>query len=72
MSGAPSEAEIKEVFDTFDADGSGQIDASELESILTQLNVADAKAIAKTLIEEADTDHSGKISYAEFKAAVLS
>ena len=39
------------VFDTFDADGSGQIDAAELESILTQLNVADAKTIAKTLIE---------------------
>lgn len=59
------------VFDGIDTDGSGQIDAAELKSALTQV----ASGLKMTLptdeeiqqtINELDSDRSGTISKAEF------
>lgn len=61
-----------QVFDAFDADGSGSIDSKELVTILNQLNIENAEAVASELIAEVDADHNGKISYEEFKKGVLS
>lgn len=66
----PTEAEIKEVFDQFDADGSGHIDSSEIKKICEQLGVEVSQSDIDELIQSADDNGDGKISFAEFKKAV--
>ena len=70
MSG-PSEADIKECFDTFDADGSGAIDKDEIKKVCQQLGVDASGSEIDELIKQADADGDGKIQYSEFKKAVL-
>ena len=66
----------KAIFDQVDADGSGQISASEMESAMNL--VAEQAGIAKPSAEdcaaamkELDTDQSGQLSLEEFKALVV-
>jgi len=68
---APSEAEIKQCFDQFDADGSGAIDSGEIKKVCEALGVDASQAEVDALIKEADTDGDGKIQYSEFKKAVM-
>lgn len=68
---APSETEIKEVFDQFDADGSGAIDSSEIRKVCEALGVEVSQAEIDALIKEADDNGDGKIQFDEFKRAVL-
>ena len=68
---APTEAEIKEVFDQFDADKSGAIDSNEIQKVCEALGVEVSKAEVEALISEADSNGDGKIQYDEFKKAVL-
>jgi Ca2+-binding EF-hand superfamily protein len=68
---APSEAEIKECFDTFDADGSGAIDKKEIKEVCKALGVDASGAEIDELIKQADADGDGKIQYSEFKKAIL-
>ena len=70
MSG-PSEAEIKECFDTFDADGSGFIDKKEIVKVCEQLGVDATSTEVDELMKQADEDGDGKISIGEFKKAVM-
>ena len=70
MSG-PSEADIKECFDQFDADGSGFIDAKEIENVCKALGVPVDGDAVNQLIADADADGDKKISYKEFKNAIL-
>jgi Ca2+-binding EF-hand superfamily protein len=71
-----SEADLKAVFDEFDADKSGEISARELLNICTKLreNIGgteeDAKADAGFILGETDKNHDMKISWDEFKAAM--
>ena len=68
---APTEAQLREVFDAFDQDGNGSIDAKEIRAVCDQLGLeADASDI-EDLIKKADTDGNGKIEFNEFKNAVL-
>ena len=67
----PSEEEIKEVFDQFDADGSGAIDKTEIKKVCEALGVDASASDIDDLIKSADADGDGKIQYAEFKKAVL-
>lgn len=59
--------EIKKVFDLFDKDGSGTIDANELKDAMSALGLF-AKDIGdlKKLMEKADKDGSGAIEENEF------
>jgi calmodulin len=68
---APSEHEIKECFDTFDADKSGHIDKAEIGKVCEALGVDASGAEIDELIKQADADGDGKISYKEFKKAVM-
>ena len=70
MSG-PSEAELKECFDAFDADNSGHIDKNEIKKVCEQLGIDASKSEIDDLVKAADADGDGKISYSEFKNAVL-
>lgn len=66
----PSEDEIKQVFDEFDADGSGQIDKDEIRKVCERLGVEVSEADIADLIKSADDNGDGKISFAELKKAV--
>jgi Ca2+-binding EF-hand superfamily protein len=60
------EAEIKEIFDYFDKDGSGEIDSDELKDCLKCLgeNVVDEEV--NDMIAAMDINGDGTISYTEF------
>ena len=66
----------KQIFDQVDADGSGQISASEMESAMNM--VAEQAGIPKpsqedcaAAMKELDTDQSGQLSFEEFKSLVV-
>jgi Ca2+-binding EF-hand superfamily protein len=65
----------KVAFDSVDTDRSGQIDAQELEKVMSQIaNDMGAEAPSKEdvaeVLEHLDTDKSGKISFEEFKVLI--
>ena len=61
---------LRVAFDLFDEDGSGDIEASELQTLLFSLGVVLDKAETSTLLREIDTDGSGAIDFEEFRAAM--
>ena len=62
-------------FDSVDTDHSGQIDESELQTVMKQI-AGDMGAEppsaedVKEVMEHLDTDHSGKIDFSEFKVLI--
>ena len=65
----------KLAFDSVDTDGSGQIDASELEKIMSQIasdmgTDPPSKKDVMEVLEYLDEDGSGKISFDEFKKLI--
>jgi len=65
-----NESYIHTVFNVLDADGDGNIDATELAKVLDMTNEGDDEKIAE-LIREVDTDNDGKINFEEFRTAML-
>ena len=68
---SPSEAELKECFDAFDADNSGHIERDEIKKVCEQLGIDANKSEIDQLMTAADADGDGKISFDEFKKAVI-
>merc|ERR1712005_74903 len=58
--------EIKEAFDLFDTDGSGNIDAKELKVAMRALGFEPKKEEIQKMISDVDDDGSGTIEYEEF------
>ncbi len=58
--------EIKEAFDLFDTDGSGNIDQKELKVAMRALGFEPKREEIKKLISEVDKDGSGVIDFPEF------
>ena len=58
--------EIKEAFDLFDTDGSGNIDAKELKVAMRALGFEPKREEIKQLIAHVSKDGSGVIDYPEF------
>ena len=58
--------QIRESFEMFDTDGSGDIDAEELYNLLRQLAVPITRAQAKDVIETLDSDGNGTLDFQEF------
>ena len=61
---------INEVFDIFDKDKSGYIQASELESILKALGRGSSPKEIEEFLSKVDTDQSGTIERHEFMDAM--
>ena len=60
------QAELKEAFDLFDADKSGQIDFKELKAAFKALGFQVPKEELKKMFNDVDTDGSGEIEFPEF------
>jgi len=58
--------EIKEAFDLFDTDGSGEIDSKELKVAMRALGFEPKKEEIQKMISDGDDDGSGTIGYEEF------
>ena len=58
--------EIKEAFDLFDTDGSGNIDQKELKVAMRALGFEPKREEIKKLISEVDKDGTGVIDFPEF------
>merc|ERR1712183_587737 len=58
--------EIKEAFDLFDTDGSGNIDQKELKVAMRALGFDPKREEIKKMIADVDKDGSGVIEYPEF------
>merc|ERR1711990_1429899 len=65
MAGA-NEAELREAFKLFDADGDGMISAEELVTLISKVGGQMADADAKALIHAADKDGNQGIDFSEF------
>ena len=61
-----SRDELQVAFRQFDQDGSGYIQASELESIMHKMGRRVSKAEIDALVKSLDTSGDGKISFDEF------
>merc|ERR1712020_795069 len=65
MAGA-NEAELREAFKLFDADGDGMISAEELVTLISKVGGEMADTEAKALIHAADKDGNMGIDFSEF------
>jgi EF-hand domain pair len=62
------EQAIREAFDMFDKDGSGDIDVKEFQALAYMSGRVLSDAQAEAMVAELDTDKSGKIEFNEFLA----
>ena len=58
--------DARDLFTSIDADGGGEIDASELKSLLESLGRPISSAEAKKLIDQVDSDGTGTVDFEEF------
>ncbi len=61
-------SEIREIFNHFDKDGSGTIDARELLALLRALGMDPSADDLAMAAEALDSDHDGRIDFDEFFA----
>ena len=66
-SGKMSESEMKEVFDEFDEDGGGSIDAGELQHAMKKMGQTLSMEEVNDLIEDIDENGDGEVDFDEFK-----
>ncbi|KAK8516417.1 hypothetical protein V6N13_097707 [Hibiscus sabdariffa] len=67
-----SEEQLKQLFKMFDKDGNGYITAAELAHSMAKLGLALTAKELTEMIQEADTDGDGMISFEEFSQAITS
>lgn len=58
--------EVREVFELYDVDGSGAIDAEELRAIMNELAIPLTDAELNAALDEMDEDGSGEVEFDEF------
>merc|ERR1712032_524143 len=58
--------QIKEAFDLFDGDKSGQVDVAELKEALSNIGLTTESATLNNIMDSLDADHSGEVDFDEF------
>lgn len=66
-SGDQSDSDLREIFNRYDRDRSGSIEARELASLLEALGKEPDDDDLKALFTRFDTDHNGRISFDELR-----
>ena len=64
--GEEAAAELKQDFDLYDEDGSGEIDVAELGSLIQKLGLTRTQQQLREMVAKVDTDGSGEIDFQEF------
>ena len=64
-------ANLRQVFDQYDNDGSGAVSTSEFEGILAATGIVMTPTELEGMIKETDVDGSGEIDFEEFYASLL-
>jgi hypothetical protein len=64
--------ELEQIFNDFDSDRSGNIDAGELRLALQQRGIVASEAEVKAMMRFGDSDGDGQVSLAEFKQVARS
>jgi Ca2+-binding EF-hand superfamily protein len=67
---APTQQQIKQAFDAFDTDKSGQISCQELYQVLQQCGVKVNQDQCAQLIKMFDADKSGQMEFPEFQKLI--
>ncbi len=65
---AEAPSELREIFGTYDRDGSGSIDRGELSRLLEALGAPPSEEELAVALEVVDANQSGKVSFGEFSA----
>lgn len=71
MLNAYEKKRIREVFESFDADGSEELETSEVREVLTALGCSPFKGTLERLISAVDADGSGSLDFKEFIALLV-
>ena len=58
--------QINQIFNTFDKDGSGTIEKTELKAVCAELGIEMGNAEVSNMMEELDLDRNGVIDKEEF------
>jgi Ca2+-binding EF-hand superfamily protein len=58
--------QIKEAFDLFDSDRSGEVDTKELKEALTNIGLTTESSTLRNIMDSLDKDRSGSVSFDEF------
>ena len=66
-----SEPNMRAAFDMFDRDGSGMIDANELEAILGESIKIKSSTAWQDILSEFDLNADGMIDFQEFKTMLI-
>jgi hypothetical protein len=61
-------SEVREIFSTYDRDGSGSIDRAELSRLLEALGSSPSEEELAIALDVVDANRSGKVSWREFIA----
>ncbi|KAI8489634.1 hypothetical protein Bbelb_325400 [Branchiostoma belcheri] len=67
---AATVADVRDLFKSFDKDGSGYIEKAELREVLTVLGVGNDEHTVRAMIAAADSNNDGRVSIIEFSKIV--
>jgi hypothetical protein len=62
---------VRNMFEEIDTDGSGTVNATEMQDFFKKMGTEIDQETAKALLDEADADHSGEIDIDEFKGTTF-
>jgi calmodulin len=66
-----TEEDLKAAYDELDVDGNGVLELSDLKSIRDSLKLESSDEDLMAIIKNADNNGDGKLSWEEFKKAIV-
>lgn len=60
------QSKFKEIFDSYDADGGGQLNVEELERLMSSLGFTPLRKMVREALDVVDKDKSGSLNFEEF------
>ena len=58
-----SRAKVRQVFDSFDTDGSGTVSTDELQRLIDACGLSISEEEVSQIMDEADADNSGEVDF---------
>jgi hypothetical protein len=70
MKGAEFQAQLRAVFNEFDADGSGSVDTAEIQAMTAKLGMTFSTEEIEAMVRDADTNGNGVLEFDEFEQVI--